>query len=192
MEVTQVIHCQNILGEGSLWHPGEGYPGISYLDIEDNVIPFIGGEEEKIEQETRLLLGSMNTGQRELATISISAQANRVSVKEGHTVSLSVGFKRKPSLDEVINALKNFQGSPGMPDLPSSPRQILVVRDENDRPQPKRDRGVNAGMSVVIGRIRECPILDYRMITVSHNTLRGAASGSILNAELLVVEGYLS
>jgi aspartate-semialdehyde dehydrogenase len=102
-----------------------------------------------------------------------------------------VGFKRKPSLEEVVNALKNFKGSPGMPELPSSPQQILVVRDENDRPQPKRDRGVNAGMSISIGRIRECPILDYRMVTVSHNTLRGAASGSILNAELLVVEGYL-
>jgi aspartate-semialdehyde dehydrogenase len=170
---------------------GAGYPGISYLDIEDNVIPYIGGEEEKIEQETRLLLGSMNAGQREPATIGISAQANRVSVKEGHTVSLSVGFKRKPSLDDVVNALKNFQGSPGMPTLPSSPKQILVVRDENDRPQPKRDRGVNAGMSISIGRIRECPLLDYRMVTVSHNTLRGAASGSILNAELLVAEGLV-
>jgi aspartate-semialdehyde dehydrogenase len=170
---------------------GAGYPGISYLDIEDNVIPYIGGEEEKIEQETRLLLGSMKAGRREPATISISAQANRVSVKEGHTVSLSVGFKRKPSLDEVINALINFQGCPEMPELPSSPKRILVVRDENDRPQPKRDRGVNAGMSISIGRIRECPLLDYRMVTVSHNTLRGAACGSILNAELLVVKGFV-
>lgn len=170
---------------------GAGYPGISYLDIEDNVIPYIGGEEEKIEQETRLLLGSVDKGIKEPAAISISAQANRVSVMEGHTVCLSVGFKRKPSLEEVVNALKNFNGSPGMPELPGSPKQILVVRDENDRPQPKRDRGVNAGMSVVIGRIRECPILDCRMVTVSHNTLRGAASGSILNAELLVAKGFV-
>lgn len=170
---------------------GAGYPGISYLDIEDNVIPYIGGEEEKIEQETRLLLGSINEGQREPAAISISAQANRVSVKEGHTVCLSVGFTRQISLNEVVNALKDFKGSPGMPELPGSPKQILVVRDENDRPQPKRDRGVNAGMSVTVGRIRECPLLDYRMVTVLHNTLRGAASGSILNAELLVAEGYL-
>lgn len=171
---------------------GAGYPGISYLDIEDNVIPFIGGEEEKIEQETRLLLGSISRDQKEPAAIHISAQTNRVSVKEGHTVCLSVGFKRKPSLDEVISAIKEFKGSQGMPALPSSPKQILVVRDENDRPQPKRDRAVNAGMSVVVGRIRECPLLDYRMVTVSHNTLRGAASGSILNAELLVAKGYLS
>jgi aspartate-semialdehyde dehydrogenase len=170
---------------------GAGYPGISFLDIEDNVIPYIGGEEEKIEQETRLLLGSVNNGNREPAAISISAQANRVSVKEGHTVCLSVEFKRKPSLDEVVNALRDFKGSSGIPELPSSPEQILVVRDENDRPQPKRDRGVNTGMSVVVGRIRECPLLDYRMVTVSHNTLRGAASGSVLNAELLVAKGYL-
>ncbi len=170
---------------------GAGYPGISYLDIEDNVIPYIGGEEEKIEQETRLLLGTMNEGQRELAAIGISAQANRVSVKEGHTVCLSVGFERKPSLYEVVNALKDFKGTPGFPELPSSPKQILVVRDEDDRPQPKRDRGVNEGMSVVVGRIRECPLLDYRMVTVSHNTLRGAASGSILNAELLVAKGFV-
>jgi len=171
---------------------GAGYPGISFLDIEDNVIPYISGEEEKIEQESRLLLGSVDKGHREPAAISISAQANRVSVKEGHTVCLSVGFKRKPSLDEVVNALRDFKGSSGMPELPSSPQQILVVRDENDRPQPKRDREVNAGMSVVVGRIRECPLLDYRMVTVSHNTLRGAASGSILNAELLVAKGFLS
>jgi aspartate-semialdehyde dehydrogenase len=170
---------------------GAGYPGISYLDIEDNVIPYIGGEEEKIEQETRLLLGSVNEGHREPSAIRVSAQANRVSVKEGHTVCLSVGFKRKPSLNEVIDALKYYKGRPGMPKLPSSPKQILVVRDENDRPQPKRDRGVNAGMSVVVGRIRECPLLDYRMVTVSHNTLRGAASGSILNAELLVAKGFV-
>jgi aspartate-semialdehyde dehydrogenase len=170
---------------------GAGYPGISFLDIEDNVIPYIGGEEEKIEQETRLLLGSVNNGNREPAAIRISAQANRVSVKEGHTVCLSAGFKRKPSLDEMVNALRDFKGSSGIPELPSSPEQILVVRDENDRPQPKRDREVNAGMSVVVGRIRECPLLDYRMVTVSHNTLRGAASGSVLNAELLVAKGYL-
>lgn len=171
---------------------GAGYPGISYLDIEDNVIPYIGGEEEKIEEETRLLLGRVDGGQREPAAIHISAQANRVSVKEGHTVCLSVGFKQKPSLDEVVKALKDFKGVAGMPELPSSPKQILVVREESDRPQPKRDRGVNAGMSVVVGRIRECPLLDYRMVTVSHNTLRGAASGSILNAELLVGMGFVS
>lgn len=170
---------------------GAGYPGISFLDIEDNVIPYINGEEEKIEQETLLLLGTITDGHREPAAIDISAQANRVSVREGHTVCLSVGFKHKPSLDEVVKALTEFKGSPGFPNLHSSPQQILVVRDEKNRPQPKRDRGVNDGMSVVVGRIRECPLLDFRMVTVSHNTLRGAASGSILNAELLVEKGYL-
>ncbi len=171
---------------------GAGYPGISYLDIQDNVIPYVSGEEEKIAEETRLLLGNMAAGQRKPAEILISAQANRVSVREGHTVCISVGLKIKASLEEVITALKEFKGNSGMPQLPTSPKQILVVRDEVDRPQPRRDRDINAGMSVVIGRVRECPLLDYRMVTVSHNTLRGAASGSILNAELLVAEGFIS
>lgn len=171
---------------------GAGYPGISYLDIEGNVIPYINGEEEKIEQETRLLLGSMSAGQRQPAEMKISAQANRVSVKEGHTVCLSIGFKHKPSPNEVVSALREFKGSPGMPQLPSSPEEIFIVRDEPDRPQPRRDRDTHNGMSIVIGRVRECPLLDVRMVTVSHNTMRGAASGSILNAELLAAGGYVS
>jgi aspartate-semialdehyde dehydrogenase len=170
---------------------GAGYPGISYLDIEDNVIPFIRGEEEKIESETHLLLGKMQDAHRIPATMTISAQANRVSVKEGHTVCLSLEFENKPSQKEVISVLKNFNGIADTPKLPSLPNQTFVIRDEDDRPQPRRDRAVNNGMSISIGRIRPCSILDFKMVTVSHNTLRGAASGSILNAELLVAKNFL-
>ena len=170
---------------------GAGYPGISFLDIEDNVIPFIHGEEQKIETETQLLLGKIKGNHRLPANITISAQANRVSVKEGHTICLSIGFAQKPSLEDIISVLQNFNGIEGTPKLPSIPKQILVVRQEQDRPQPRKDRDVNDGMSVTVGRVRTCPILDYRMVTVSHNTLRGAASGSILNAELLVAKNMI-
>ena len=167
---------------------GAGYPGLSFLDIEDNVIPFIGGEEQKIETETQLLLGKIKGSLLTPAKITISAQANRVSVKEGHTICLSIAFSQKPSHEEIVSALENFKGIEGIPDLPSLPNQILIVRKEEDRPQPRKDRSANNGMSVTIGRIRPCPIFDYRMVSVSHNTLRGAASGSILNAELLVAK----
>jgi len=170
---------------------GAGYPGLSFLDIEDNVIPFIGGEEQKIETEIHLLLGKTEGSQRMPANMTISAQANRVSVKEGHTICLSIGFVQKPSLEEIISVLENFKGIEGTPNLPSIPKQIIVIRQEKDRPQPRKDRYVNDGMSVTVGRIRTCPILDYRMVTVSHNTLRGAASGSILNAELLVAKNII-
>ena len=169
---------------------GAGYPGLSFLDIGDNVIPFIGGEEQKIETETLLLLGKIEGSQRIPAKITISAQANRVNVKEGHTICLSLAFAQKPSREEIISVLENFKGIEGMPDLPSVPKQILIVRQEEDRPQPRKDRHANDGMSVTVGRIRACPILDFRMVSVSHNTLRGAASGSILNAELLVVKKF--
>jgi aspartate-semialdehyde dehydrogenase len=170
---------------------GAGYPGIAYLDIDDNVIPFIGGEESKIESETHLLLGRMLDDKRIAASFPVSAQANRVSVREGHTINLSVGLRRDPGPDAVLDALRDFNGIAGLPELPSAPKQVIIVRDEENRPQPRRDRDANAGMSVSVGRIRPCPILDYRMVTVSHNTLRGAASGAILNAELLVAKGYL-
>jgi len=171
---------------------GAGYPGIPFLDIQDNVIPFIGGEEHKIETEVHLLLGRMEGNERIPASFAVSAQANRVSVREGHTINLSVGLKQDPGLDAVVDTLRDFRGILGLPELPSAPSQMIIVRDEENRPQPRRDRNANAGMSVSVGRVRPCPILDYRMVTVSHNTLRGAASGSILNAELLVAKGYLA
>ena len=170
---------------------GAGYPGISFLDIADNVIPFIAGEEEKIESETHLLLGKMDGIQRVPAAFPVSAQANRVSVHEGHTVCLSLGLEKKTTPLEVEEVLQQFRGIAGLPALPSAPTEVIIVRHEEDRPQPKKDRGANAGMSISVGRVRPCPILDYRIVTVSHNTLRGAASGSILNAELLAAKGFI-
>ena len=170
---------------------GAGYPGLSFLDIEDNVIPYINGEEQKIETETHFLLGKMVGHERVPAAMTISSQANRVSVKEGHTVCLSIEFEKKPAREEIISVLRSFKGIDNTPDLPSMPAQILVVREEENRPQPRKDRNANDGMSISIGRIRPCSILDYKMVTVSHNTFRGAAGGSILNAELLVEKGFI-
>jgi aspartate-semialdehyde dehydrogenase len=170
---------------------GAGYPGVPSLDIMGNVIPYIAGEEEKIEKETRLLLGRIVDCQRLEADLTVSAQANRVAVVDAHTVCLSLGFQRHPSAEEAIAVLSSFRGPETVRDLPSAPPVPILVRTEPDRPQPARDRDAMGGMAVTVGRVRECPILDLRLVSVSHNTLRGAASGSILNAELLVAQGYL-
>ena len=171
---------------------GAGYPGLSYLDIMDNVIPLIKGEEEKVEQETRLLLGKMEGRQRVASRVEISAHTNRVPVLDGHTACLSVELDQKPTLDEAVQALRDYRSPPLGQSLPSMPQHPILVRDEPDRPQPRRDRNTNDGMVVSVGRVRSCHIFDLRMVSVVHNTLRGAASGAILNAELLVSEGYLS
>lgn len=171
---------------------GAGYPGLSYLDIIDNVIPYIHGEEEKIEQETRLLLGKIEGKKRVQSDAIVSAQCNRVSVLDGHTTCLSVELSEKVGIDEVAKVLKEFRSPPTEKPLPSKPEQPIIVREEPDRPQPRRDRNTEEGMAVSVGRIRPCNLFDFRMVSVVHNTLRGAASGAILNAELLVSEGYLS
>ena len=170
---------------------GAGHPGVASLDIMGNVIPYIGGEEEKVEKETRILLGTVSGGTRFEADVIISAQTNRVPVLDGHTVCLSLGFEQPPTVDEAIEALASFCGPAKVNSLPSAPARPIVVRSEPDRPQPRRDRDAEGGMAVSVGRIRTCPILDLRLVSVSHNTLRGAAGGSILNAELLVAEGYV-
>jgi aspartate-semialdehyde dehydrogenase len=171
---------------------GAGYPGVASLDIMDNVIPYIDGEEEKVERESRLLLGRMVDAQRVEADLTISAQANRVPVIDGHTACLSLGFARRPTVEEAVAALADFKGSQAVQDLPSAPEHPIIVRQEANRPQPRRDRDAEGGMAVTVGRVRECPLLDLRLISVSHNTLRGAASGSILNAELLVASGKIA
>lgn len=171
---------------------GAGYPGVASLDILGNVVPYIGGEEEKIEKETRLLLGHVVDGRRVEAGIAISAQANRVPVLDGHTVCLSLGFESRPTPEAAISALADYRGSEIVRGLPSAPKHPLHVRHEPDRPQPRRDRNAEGGMAVTVGRVRECPLLDLRLVSVSHNTLRGAASGSILNAELLVATGFVA
>jgi aspartate-semialdehyde dehydrogenase len=170
---------------------GAGYPGIPSLDILNNVVPYIGGEEEKIEQETRLLLGRMEGRRRVEAEAVVSAQANRVPVLDGHTVCMSVAFERRPTVEEAVAALADYQGPEVVRSLPSAPRHPILVRAEPDRPQPRRDRDAGRGMAVTVGRVRPCPLLDLRLVSVSHNTLRGAAGGSILNAELLVATGYV-
>ncbi|GMR10445.1 MAG: aspartate-semialdehyde dehydrogenase [Anaerolineae bacterium] len=167
---------------------GAGYPGVASIEIYDNVIPHIQGEEVKIEQETRKLLGELGDHGIEPADIKVSAQANRVPVLDGHLAALSVGLRKDPDLNEVEAALAAFRG---VDELPSAPAHPLIVRSEQNRPQPRLDRQAQDGMAVSVGRVQPCSVLDYRMITLVHNTLRGAAGGALLNAELLVVEGYL-
>ncbi|MGC9398410.1 MAG: aspartate-semialdehyde dehydrogenase [Anaerolineae bacterium] len=170
---------------------GAGYPGVASLDILGNVIPHIGGEEQKIVRETRQLLGRMVGGVRADADIVISAHANRVPVLEGHTVTLSVGFAETPTVEAAIAALREYRGTEVVRGLPSAPARPVLVRMEPDRPQPRRDRDAADGMAVTVGRVRPCPLLDLRMVAVVHNTLRGAAGGALLNAELLVKAGYV-
>ena len=170
---------------------GAGHPGVASLDILGNVLPYIGGEEEKIERETRLLLGHVVDGRRVEAPVVVSAQANRVPVLDGHTVCLSLGFERQPTVEEAVAVLADFRGPDVVRELPSAPEHPILVRREPDRPQPRRDRDAEGGMAVTVGRVRECPLLHLRMVSVVHNTLRGAASGSILNAELLVASGHV-
>lgn len=173
---------------------GAGYPGVPSLDIYDNIIPNIanGGEEEKIETEPLKLLGSYVDGRVQDAAFPVSAQVTRVPVIDGHTALMSVAFDRKPSPEEAIAVLEAWQAPEIVRGLPSSPERALIVRPEADRPQPRRDRDAGKGMSTSIGRVRECPILDLRMVCLSHNTIRGAAGGAILNAELLVAQGIVS
>jgi aspartate-semialdehyde dehydrogenase len=171
---------------------GAGHPGIPFLDIYDNVIPFIGGEEEKVENESRLLLGSLQGLEQKPSEMVISAQTNRVNVSHGHTVCLSIGFEKAPSIEEAIQIMKEHKGPEIAQNLPSSPNgNVIIVRDEDNRPQPRRDRDTDKGMVCTVGRVRPCSILDIKMVSVAHNAIRGAAGGSVLNAEMLVKAGYI-
>jgi aspartate-semialdehyde dehydrogenase len=167
---------------------GAGYPGVPAMDILGNVVPLIKGEEDKVEWESRKLLGKLTGEQIVNAPVVISAQCNRVPVRDGHTACVSVEFERKPNVGEIIAALENFQGPPEVAELPSTPAHPIVVRREADRPQPVLDRDVGKGMSVIVGRVRPCPVFDFKFVVLGHNTLRGAAGGSIHNAELLVAK----
>lgn len=171
---------------------GAGYPGVPSYDLMENIIPYIGGEEPKVETEPQKMLGTLRNGAIEAAPLTISAHCNRVPVLEGHLECLSIAFARRPALDEVIGALRDFRALPQELNLPSAPSQPIIVRDEPDRPQPRRDRDAGRGMSTVVGRVRECPLLDYKLVCLSHNTIRGAAGGSVLNAELMYAQGLLS
>jgi len=170
---------------------GAGYPGVASLDIVGNVIPYIGGgEEEKIEAETLKILGG--DGGREPLRATISAQVTRVPVIDGHTLTISVELDARPSAGEVIEAMRRFRGRPQELSLPSAPDPPLVVMDEVNRPQPRLDAGLGGGMAVSIGRVRACPVLSHKFVALGHNTIRGAAGASVLNAELMKADGYLS
>jgi aspartate-semialdehyde dehydrogenase len=170
---------------------GAGYPGVPSLDIVDNIVPYIGNEEDKVETEPRKLLGAVKDGGIELADFVVGAQCNRVPVRDGHTECISIEFETKANPEQVIAALEGFRGPPDTEKLPSSPQQPIVVRREPDRPQPIQDRDTGQGMSIVVGRVRPCPVLGTKFVLLGHNTLRGAAGGSIHNAELLVAQGWI-
>ena len=165
---------------------GAGYPGVASLDITDNVLPFIGGEEEKIECETAKILGRFSDGKIDDADTQVSAQCNRVNVIDGHLAAMRVKLAQTASLDQVREALRSFKSLPQELELHSAPEKPIVVRDEVDRPQPRLDRDAGGGMSVTVGRIGPDHVLDYRFVALGHNTIRGAAGAAILNAELLV------
>lgn len=171
---------------------GAGYPGVASLDILDNVLPFIDGEEEKIENETRKILGHIDGDTIRAASMKVSAQCNRVNVADGHMASVCVKLERPAELEEIRNALASFSSRPQELRLYSAPEQPIIVRTERNRPQPRLDRDAGTGMSVTIGRLKRDSVLDYRFVALSHNTIRGAAGAAILNAELLISAGYLA
>lgn len=170
---------------------GAGYPGVPSLDILGNVIPFIRNEEEKIEEETRKILGRLHDGKIAEADLAVSAQTNRVPVVDGHTQSISVELKRAAGLEELKEAWREFRGAPQQRRLPSAPPQPVMLMEEPDRPQPRLDVEREAGMAVFVGRARPCPVLHYKFTALGHNTIRGAAGAALLNAELMKSEGLI-
>ena len=171
---------------------GAGYPGVASLDILDNVLPHIGGEEEKIETETTKILGRCVDARIETAPMAVSAQCHRVNVADGHMAAVRVKLSRPAELNDLREALASFKSLPQELGLYSAPRDPIVVRDEVDRPQPKLDRDAGNGMTITIGRLKPDSVLDYRFVVLSHNTIRGAAGAAILNAELLIALGHLT
>jgi len=170
---------------------GAGYPGVASMDINANVIPFIAGEEEKMQQETQKILGDFRGDRIEPLPADVSAHCNRVPVVDGHTVTVSVELAGKPGDEEVVEAYRNFSGVPQERNLPSAPRTPVVYMPDKDRPQPRRDAERDNGMAAFVGRLRPCPVFDYKFVALGHNTVRGAAGAAVLNAELMLSEGML-
>lgn len=170
---------------------GAGYPGVPSMDIVGNVIPFIGSEEEKMQVETQKILGSFAAGAFQPLAAKISAHCNRVATIDGHVVTASIELREKPPISEVRSVIESFRALPQERALPSAPARPVIYMPQQDRPQPRRDAGANNGMSVCIGRLRECPVFDYKFVACGHNTIRGAAGAAVLNAELMVSEGLL-
>lgn len=168
---------------------GAGFPGVSSLSIIDNIVPFISGEEEKIESEPLKILGTLENNSVKLKNFKMSAQCNRVSVIDGHLESVQVKLKEKTTKEKIIEAWRNFKGEPQSLNLPTAPEKPIYYFDEPDYPQPRLHRALENGMAVSIGRLKECPIFDYKFVVLSHNTMRGAAGGALLCAELLIKKG---
>jgi aspartate-semialdehyde dehydrogenase len=172
---------------------GAGYPGVASLDILDNVIPYIAGEEEKVESEPRKMLGRVaeRGGEIEFAPVRLSAHTNRVAVSDGHMVCASVEFEREVSATEAAQVMAEYQAPALVQTLPSAPHCVIEVRSEPDRPQPRKDRNAGNGMTAVVGRVRPDPLLHVKFVVLSHNTVAGAAGAAILNGELLVAQGWV-
>ncbi len=170
---------------------GAGYPGVSSMDMIDNIIPYVPGDEDKMESESLKMLGSFDGDNIVSLASAVSATCTRVPVLDGHLVNISVDLAEQPSLSAIIDDWQTYQAASPVPDLPSAPDYPLQYLQQIDRPQPRRDRQAGAGMMTSIGRLRECPVLGYKFAALSHNTVRGAAGCSILNAELMAVKGYI-
>ncbi|SPE42997.1 Aspartate-semialdehyde dehydrogenase [Candidatus Sulfopaludibacter sp. SbA3] len=170
---------------------GAGYPGVASMDIVGNVIPFIGGEEEKMQQETQKIMGEFRGDHIEPLAAKVSAHCNRVAVVDGHTVTVSVEFSSKPSEADLRHAIDSFTAVPQERALPSAPPRPVIYMEEANRPQPRKDAERERGMAAFVGRLRACPALDYKFIALGHNTVRGAAGAAVLNAELMHSEGML-
>jgi len=173
---------------------GAGYPGVPGLDSLDNVVPYIGGEEAKMVREPRKILGRFSAEQGAVvaAEMAISPACNRVAVRDGHMETVSVEFDRQATMDQVVDAWKSFSSLPYRLGCPSAAEPTIIVRSEHDRPQPYMDRDVGHGMAVSVGRLRPCEVLHYKFVVLSHNTIRGAAGGAILNAEIMVAQGMIA
>jgi aspartate-semialdehyde dehydrogenase len=170
---------------------GAGYPGVASMDITGNVVPYIGNEEEKMEQETQKIMGEFRGDHIEPLPARMSAHCNRVPVVDGHTVCVSVEFSSKPSQADLLNAIQNFTAVPQQRNLPSAPPRPVIYMEEANRPQPRKDAERERGMAAFVGRLRPCPVLDYKFVALGHNTIRGAAGAAVLNAELMHSEGML-
>lgn len=170
---------------------GSGYPGLSSFDIVGNVVPFIEGEEEKMETETKKIFGCLRGVRIVPHPVTVSAHTTRVAVTNGHTEMISVGFEEPPLESEILKAFKEFSGRPQADGLPGAPCHAVEYLDESNRPQPRLDVDRGKGMTVSVGRLRRCSVLDYKFVALGHNTVRGAAGAAVLNAELMMVDGIL-
>jgi aspartate-semialdehyde dehydrogenase len=170
---------------------GAGYPGVASMDIMGNVVPYIGNEEEKMQEETQKIMGDFAGDRVEPLAAQVSAHCNRVPVVDGHTVTVSVEFSAQVAGADILHAFQTFRGVPQDRSLPSAPRHPVQYLTELDRPQPRKDAERDRGMAAFVGRLRACPVFDWKFVALGHNTIRGAAGAAVLNAELMQSEGLL-